>query len=82
MSLSLIQSLQMRALALRSTVHNEQQLSAVELAGMVAKKTNEIIEIVNELSEIVNELGAIAGYTLVYDPDTESLTLKAVEEGA
>lgn len=51
-----IETLRLRALALRSSVHNEHCLSAVELAGMNAKKTNEIIDVVNDLCEEVNKI--------------------------
>lgn len=88
-----LENLRLRALALRSSVHNEQQLSAVELAGMNAKKTNEIIDVVNELCEIVGklnieELGELlekldsAAHDLLvnYDETTESLTITTVEK--
>lgn len=60
-------SIRARALALRSTIHNEQQLSTLELCGMVAKKTNELIDVVNDLTE------ALENGAFVYDPGTETL---------
>ena len=66
-----IESLRLRALALRSSIHNEQQLSAVELAGMNAKKTNEIIDVVNQLCNMIEQIAA-------NDETTESLTLKII----
>lgn len=68
-----------RALALRSSVHNEQCLSAVELAGMNAKKTNEIIDVVNELCNVVESIVNATDLVLVYDEATESLTVKHKE---
>lgn len=68
-----------RALALRSSVHNEQCLSAVELAGMNAKKTNEIIDVVNELCTVVESIVNATDLVLVYDEATESLTVKHKE---
>ena len=65
-----IESLRLRALALRSSIHNEHQLSAIELTGMCAKKTNELIDVVNDLCDHV-----VLG--LEYDPETETLYLKA-----
>ena len=67
-----LQSLRLRAMALRSSVHNEQCLSAVELAGMVAKKTNELIEVINELSTYIENF-ALA---MNYNEETESLEIK------
>ena len=71
-----IESLRLRALALRSSVHNEQQLTAVELAGMNAKKTNEIIDVVNEICQAVNALADNAGVKFVYDETAEGLIIK------
>lgn len=62
-------SIRARALALRSTIHNEQQLSTLELCGMVAKKTNELIDLVNELTDILEN------QKFEYDPKTETLSL-------
>lgn len=69
-----IQSIRLRALALRSSVHNESQLSAIELTGMCAKKTNELIDVVNELCEVVDKHQNYL-ITVGYDPVTESLTI-------
>lgn len=69
--MSVLQSIRLRALALRSSVHNEQQLSALELSAMCAKKTNELIEVVNDLTYAL-ENGAFK-----YDAATESLTFVA-----
>lgn len=69
-----IESLRLRALALRSSIHNEHQLSAIELTGMCAKKTNEIIDVVNDLCDFVEELAVAVN--VVYDPTTESLVIK------
>lgn len=76
---STIESLRLRALALRSSVHNEQQLTAVELAAMNAKKTNEIIDVVNELCKAIDEISTGA-LSFEYDPVTEKLTLRLAEE--
>lgn len=72
--LNTIQALRVRALALRSSIHNEQQLSAIELAAMNAKKTNEIIDVVNELCDLINQMEAKVD--LIYDEATESLNIK------
>lgn len=77
--MNVIQSLRLRALALRSTIHNEQQLSAVELAGMCAKKTNELIDVVNDLCETIDAIQESGSFLIVYDPTTESLQLVAKE---
>lgn len=71
--LATLETLRARALALRSSVHNEQCLSAIELAGMCAKKTNELIEVVNDLTDYINSLSNVLD--IVYDPETESLTI-------
>ena len=76
-----IENIRLRALALRSSIHNEQQLSAIELAGMCAKKTNELIDVVNELCEIVDKLAEFGGAEIVYDEATESITIQAATEG-
>ena len=69
-----INSLRLRAIALRSSIHNENQLSAIELCGMVSKKTNELIDVVNELCEFIDGVqdGSIA---VRYDSENESLTI-------
>lgn len=64
-----LESLRLRALALRSSIHNEHQLSAIELAAMCAKKTNELIDVINELCEEVN------AYFVKYDEVTESILI-------
>lgn len=69
-----IESLRLRALALRSSIHNEHQLSAIELTGMCAKKTNEIIDVVNELCKHIENLEVTLN--VVYNEETESLEIK------
>lgn len=66
-----LQSLRLRALALRSSIHNEHQLSAIELSAMCAKKTNELIDVINDLSEYIEKF-AIA---VNYNEETEELTV-------
>ena len=75
-----IENLRLRALALRSSIHNEQQLSAIELAGMCAKKTNELIDVVNELCDAFEAIQNSGSFVIVYDSETESLVLRAKEE--
>ena len=70
-----LQSLRLRALALRSSIHNEHQLSAIELTGMCAKKTNELIDVVNDLCDYVESLSVAVG--VEYNEETESLEIKA-----
>ena len=72
--LAQIQSLRLRALALRSSIHNEHMLSAIELSGMTAKKTNEIIDVVNELCNVVEELEKEV-QSVVYDETSENLSV-------
>lgn len=67
--LAQLENLRVRALALRSSVHNEHQLSAIELTAMCAKKTNELIDVMNELCEIVEK------FKVEYDELTESLNI-------
>lgn len=74
-----LENLRLRALALRSSVHNEHQLSAIELTGMCAKKTNEIIEVVNELCDIVDNVINSNGLIINYDELNEGLTLGVTE---
>lgn len=69
-----LENIRLRALALRSSIHNEHQLSAIELAGMVAKKTNELIDVVNELCEVVKNHQDYL-ITVGYDEKTEGLTI-------
>lgn len=68
-----LENLRLRALALRSSIHNEQCLSAIELAGMNAKKTNEIIDVVNELVKWIELYEK--SFNIVYDEATESLVI-------
>lgn len=72
-----LENIKLRALALRSSIHNEQQLTAVELSGMVAKKTNELIDVVNDLCDTVNKI--TGDLTFDYDAATETLTLRLTE---
>lgn len=74
-----LENLRLRALALRSSIHNEHQLSAIELCGMVAKKTNELIDVVNELCDIVDNIVTENGLILNYDEKNEGLTLGVTE---
>lgn len=69
-----IEELRLRALALRSSIHNEHQYSAIELCGMTAKKTNEIIDVVNELCKTVENLDV--KMDIIYDEETESLKIE------
>lgn len=70
-----LENLKLRALALRSTVHNEKQMTALELAAMNAKKTNELIDVINELVAAINKLST-GELTFDYDESTETLKLK------
>ena len=74
-----LENLRLRAIALRSSIHNEQQLTAVELAAMNAKKTNELIDVINELVEVINKTST-EGVTFEYDEKTETLRLRLFEE--
>ena len=72
-----LENIRLRALALRSSIHNEQQLSAIELAGMCAKKTNELIDVINDLSAVIEEIEkTYKTITIQYDELTESLIIK------
>lgn len=70
-----LDSLRLRAMALRSSIHNEHQLSAIELTGMCAKKTNELIDVVNDLCEYIEQL--TVAVNVVYNEETESLEIKS-----
>lgn len=70
-----LETLRARAIALRSSVHNEHQLSAIELAGMCAKKTNEIIDVVNELCDLVDNVVNSNGLIVNYDETRENLEI-------
>lgn len=72
-------NIRLRALALRSSVHNEQQLSAIELCGMTAKKTNELIDVINELVDLVDNIVSENGLIVTYDPESESLNVGVAE---
>lgn len=72
-------NIRLRALALRSSVHNEQQLSAIELCGMTAKKTNELIDVINELVDLVDNIVSENGLFVTYDPKSESLEVGVVK---
>lgn len=76
--LARLENIRLRAIALRSSVHNEQQLSAIELTAMCAKKTNEVIDVVNELVAVVNNLIENNGLIINYDEVNESLEIKGV----
>lgn len=69
-----LEKMRTRALALRSSIHNEHQLSAIELTAMCAKKTNELIDVVNELCEFVEQL--TVAVNVVYNEETESLEIR------
>lgn len=76
--LAKLENIRFRAIALRSSVHNEHQLSAIELTAMCSKKTNELIDVVNELVAVVDNLIKNNGLTINYDEVTESLEIKGV----
>lgn len=69
-----LQKIQARAIALRSSIHNEHQLSAIELTAMCAKKTNELIDVINDFVDIMNEFQT-AGIAFKYNEETESLEI-------
>ena len=69
-----LENLRLRALALRSSIHNEHQLSAIELTAMCAKKTNELIDVVNDLSLYVEE--NVGEIKVAYDAIAESLNIE------
>lgn len=69
-----LDSIRLRALALRSSIHNEHQLSAIELTAMCAKKTNELIDVVNELTGYIEDIALAVN--LEYNEATESLEIK------
>lgn len=71
----MLNSIRLRALALRSSIHNEHQLSAIELSAMCAKKTNELIDVVNDLLDV-----HIKDIAVNYDETTESLTIGGLLE--
>ena len=73
-----LENLRLRALALRSSIHNEHQLSAIELTAMCAKKTNELIDVVNELSAVVESMIDSNGLVIDYDEVNETLNIKGV----
>lgn len=75
-----INSLRLRALALRSSIHNEHQLSAIELTAMCAKKTNELIDVVNELCEFIEGLQT-GSIKVTYDEANESLIIGGADNG-
>ena len=70
-----LENIRLRAIALRSSIHNEQQLTAVELAGMTAKKTNELIDVINELCDIVDNVISSNGLIMTYDEKNEGLNI-------
>ena len=70
----MLESIRLRALALRSSVHNEHQLSAIELTAMCAKKTNELIDVVNDLTKFIDSL--TVALKIEYDETTEQMTIK------
>lgn len=74
-----IENLRLRALALRSSIHNEHQLSAIELTAMCAKKTNELIDVVNDLCDIIDNVISSNGLIINYDELNEGLTLGVTE---
>ena len=76
--MEVLESLRLRAIALRSSIHNEHQLSAIELAGMCAKKTNELIDVINEVVEHVDLLIKHNGIVIEYNEETEQMEIKGV----
>ena len=71
----MLNSIRLRALALRSSIHNEHQLSAIELCAMNAKKTNELIDVINDLLDVhINDIA------VKYDEEKESLTIGGLLE--
>lgn len=80
--LTQLTNLRLRAIALRSSIHNEHQLSAIELTAMCAKKTNEIIDVINELSTLIEnviENGGTGTVAVKYNEATEGLQIGGEE---
>lgn len=73
-----LETLRLRAMALRSSVHNEHQLSAIELTAMNAKKTNEIIAVIDELINKMEKIEAEHELILNYDGSSENLNLEVI----
>ena len=69
-----LEQIRLRAIALRSSIHNEHQLSAIELTAMCAKKTNELIDVINDLTTYIENVGVVLN--IVYNEETESLEIK------
>lgn len=70
----MLENIRLRALALRSSIHNEHTLSAIEMTAMCAKKTNELIDVVNDLTKYIDELQN-TNFSLRYDDENEELLL-------
>lgn len=71
---------QIRALALtaKTSIYNEDAMTAIELAGVTACKVNEVVDIVNKMidavEDVIVDVENIA--TIVsYDIDNEELTV-------
>ena len=70
----MLENIRLRALALRSSIHNEHQLSAIELTAMCAKKTNELIDVVNDLTKFIDTLAV--KLKIEYNEETEEMIIK------
>lgn len=74
MAVTGLESIKLRALALRSSIYNERTYTATEMAGQLALKTNELIDVVNDLVDQINTLENTQ-FSLRYDADHEELLL-------
>lgn len=71
--LAKIELLRAYALTAKTSIYNEDAMTAIELAGQTACKVNECVEALNNMLDVVEELRLAVG--LQYDPDSENLTI-------
>ena len=62
------------AVTAKTSIYNEDAMTAIELAGQTACKVNELVDAINLLIEIVEEHSDYLT-TLKYDPTTEGLSI-------
>ena len=72
-TLEKIEKLKAYALTAKTSIYNEDAMTAIQLAGQTACKVNECVDAINLMLEVITEVSAIVGFN--YNEQTEELSI-------
>ena len=72
-TLEKIEKLRAYALTAKTSIYNEDAMTAIQLAGQTACKVNECVDAINLMLEIFTEVSAIVGFN--YNETDEELSI-------